>query len=137
MGLDLVCNNISIKMGSYSSVHRIRQHWIQAYIQVHKNEVQGIEMLEKTIEKEDIDYELFSKVSLDCGNFQALCYFVYHSDSDGIWTWQESAYILTLLNSIKNVLKTIEPENFYDDEKYYLEEILNESWKTESDITFC
>jgi hypothetical protein len=140
MGLDLVCGDISIKMGSYSNVHNIRAYWIKAEIiyQKQQGNYDIAKAMEDVIKKDKygykIDYEIFNLLPWDLGTEK----FVYHSDCDGIWTSDESKKILETLDKLRDIMLKIEEFKYYFcDGEFYLEKILKYSMKNNKIIYFC
>jgi len=141
MGLDLYCGGVYMKMGSYSTVQRVRVRWILAYASyLEKEKKQGggdtIQKLRSVVSSssEEIDYDRFCQIPLE---EEGLSRFVYHSDSDGSWTSEDASYIQETLNKIRDELRELEPFHFEEDGEYYLEELLEESVRTGGNISFC
>lgn len=144
MGLDLHCGELSgadsVRFGRYSYVHTVRLEWIVAFLKWLRSQrdtnKEIYEMLRNVVKDGKINYELFSKVKSDCRVFQGLKIFVDHSDCDGIWTSVDSEDILVTLDAIRDHLKPLNPEEFDNSEKYYLEDILRLSASSGQTIRF-
>lgn len=138
MGLDIYCDGSeieSVRVGSYSTVHIIRKDWIKAYLKSIKTDDNN---LEKTIAKEDIDYQLFETLDIKEKGFHGLYVFVNHSDCEGIWTHEEAGYILETLDLIRDHLKgNTCTWHFSQDGRYYLEDLFQYSVQNKEDIHFC
>lgn len=138
MGLDLFCeNHEGIKMGSYSMVHKVRLHWIKAFLEYLNSKNIECQSLNNVIQKENIDYEEFEKVKCNEPGFEGLFVFVNHSDCEGIWTPEEIKEIMITLNLIRSYLKDKTYEWHFQENEYYLEDLFGHCIETDEMITFC
>lgn len=140
MGLELICGKQSVHM-PYSYIQKIRRHWITAYCNWAQDhgypaDVPNREKLMECLNSENIDYDAFSEIKADCGVYQGLKRFVDHSDCDGEWSEYDSAFILTTLLQLNPYLAKIAPQDFDENGKYFLKEILHHSVLERSSIFF-
>lgn len=132
MSIIIRCVNQSIRIDTYSSVQ-----WIQAYINMlYRTDPSStlIYMLEITIQKNVLNYELFQEIITDNPTFMGLSFFVDHVN--GYWSSNTSREILKTLFIIKMDLKKISDIDF-DDDEYYIEDILAYSSIVGEKIIFC
>jgi hypothetical protein len=130
MGLDLICGDVSIKMGSYRRVHVERRMWIEAY-----NKWVGESLIpigsDGSIDIEALQvYEAESEIATSV--LDGLKRFVIHSDCEGYWSSYDAEAMLTTLDTIHQYFDKEED----DDEEYYLSEIFKHSVETNEDIQF-
>jgi hypothetical protein len=140
MGLDLVCGDIIIKMGSYSSVQEQRALLLKGYIMwLHD---QGIHETAKTIGKcvkkrkdgFEIDYKNLDMELLMPG----MKAFIFHSDCEGEWSVQDAKDILESLEELRPFFQKIQGFDYYCiDDRYHLEDILEKSVQSYRSIQFC
>lgn len=159
MGLLLFCGNMSIKMGSYSSVHIQRVGLIKAYILYLKETIPSSSNAMDNALQAVANRRLASKLgtilvqggycpSLDTTRLRALkadmhggiFSFVYHSDCDGSWNPAAAASIQRALHLLRPYLKRVEELRGYLDKKsgeFYWEEILHQSTRYMIPIFFA
>lgn len=122
MGLDLFCNSYDIKMGSYTTVHKIRKYWIVAYIKYLESTNGPIVLLyelKQVINDDEINYDKFTRISSDHEGFEGLKDFVDHSDCEGEWSYQEVESILETLELIRQYLKVESSSWDFDGDLYF------------------
>lgn len=139
MGLLLLCGEVAVKMGSYSSVHTERRRWIEAYNKwLGTLEDKESELTLTTADGDslsELDYHIVE--TLDTVNIEVipvlegLQRFVVHSDCEGRWSTYDAQSILDTLDSLKRFLCD------EDEDEYYLEGILKYSVEHHADIIFC
>lgn len=143
MGLDLFCNGISVRVGSYSYVHLLRTEWIKATIEYIKDKKLSNDLLDELnswlLENQHINInyqnisEKPSKLMTKYG-LQGLHYFVSHSDCDGHFNSRQSTQILKTLELIYKYLDN--PDDNENVQDYYLYEILKYSADNKARINF-
>jgi len=142
MGLSIVCGDITVKVGNYSTVHEQRTGWIRAEAKRHESvgRTHESQTILKTIEDDNINYNnlvyLNSNFLLD-GTKE----FIYHSDCSGYWTPRHSQLMLDAIDRLRPFL--IETKEcgspLYMNSlthQYYLENILRESVEKNENIFF-
>jgi hypothetical protein len=141
MGLDLYCNGISVHVGSYSYVHKLRTDWIKASIEYIKDKKISNDLLDELnswlLDNEHINYQNISEKPsklLTKYGLQGLYYFVSHSDCGGHFNSRQSTQILKTLELIYNYLD--DPDDNENVQDYYLYEILKYSADNKARIDF-
>ena len=145
MGLDLVCDDMHTRVGSYSTVQEIRKYLLLTV----KNYIMKTKDI-YNFQKEDLikefnrilpdldsninykDYEILS-LKLKYFNLDGFDCFINHSDCQGfISSYQSYQFIKTL-----NIVKKYFDKNIYHyDNKFFLLDIFLKSSETEEDIYF-
>ena len=137
MGLDLVCGDKCARVGSYSTVQRLRAFFIMADADRvdTENPRTASRMRGVAGEGDRIDYKKFA--SMTCWS-AGVRVFVNHSDCDGSWTPDEASDILDAVSTLRPYLLKRCPQFFYEeDDEFYLEELLRHSTETHENILFC
>ena len=164
MGLDIVCNNISARVGSYSSVHVLRYNlliaikkYLENMIKNYKAEIPNgqefedeettnkmadliiaeplVEYLNELTENNQINYDAFNKEKNNHLGF---------FDLDGFMTFIEHSDCDGSYDDANDFIKTYDLVKDYVDENYknednsfYLDEVFNESAESGTNIYFC
>ncbi len=154
MGLDLCCGSVSVRVGSYSSVHRVRNYLIQSIINYLKatseNESNNnlydlvnisakkelLELLGKVIIDDEINYDNLEKIQMELSliNLNGFTCFINHSDYDGMIDSSDADDFIKTLDIVKDYMDT---SCYHEDNEFYLKEIFEESSKTGETIWFC
>lgn len=154
MGLDLCCGSVSIRVGSYSSVHRVRNYLIQSIINYLKATSENksnnnlcdlvdisakkelLELLDKVIVDDDINYDKLENVQMELSliNLNGFTCFINHSDCDGMIDSTDADDFIKTLNIVKDYM---DKSYYHEDDEFYLKEIFEESSNTGEDIWFC
>ena len=116
MGLDLDCNGINVRVGSYSTYHTLKsllidtaRWYLEAEIQCKKEEskeewdmayidMKNMQDLLKEMQGENVDFSYIND-SLELFNLQGLKHFIHHSDCDGRWDSSEAGEIYDFLKT--------------------------------------
>ena len=143
MGLDLICGNIHIKCGSYSSVQKIRYELLvglKYYLEYFFPEKDTLidYLCSLVIEKDKVQYH--KEDSKKNREFQELFLhgffpFIFHSDCDGYLSSYEAKQFLETWDIIEEYIDSSLLKE--KDRSFYLEEIFQKSMKTGEDIRFC
>ena len=140
MGLDLTCNDLDVKCGSYSRVHEVRylllcalKDYVKHCHSVNDDLINYLQSLVK--EKYEIEYEKYSEEyqkklnDLNIGGFTS---FIWHSDSDGYLSpYQANKFMQTW-----NIIKNFADEELKYGQEFYLDDIFTESIESGKDIIF-
>lgn len=141
MGLDLICGNIGIRVGSYRRVHIERKLWVEAYnnwvatlkedeeeapIPINSHDYKITEADMEALESHTANTEVAVEI------LDGLKRFVIHSDCEGYWSPYDAEAMLTTLDTIKQHF-----DDDDDDDEYYLTEIFKHSIDTNENIQFC
>ena len=144
MGLDLSCLDMTIKMGSYTSVHTQRIGFLKAEAKRFRSlgmTAEADRILRSIRAQGGIDYDAVHK-NLRPILHPGLYAFVHHSDYDGVWTSDESSQILDAMAQLESFLPHItELRPYLTKNKkrrtvYHLEPILRLSRSTGEDVHF-
>lgn len=138
MGLDLECGNISIRVGSYSTVHDVRKYLLETIINYIKfsNNFEDIikeillDEISNVFSNNKIDYEKFDYKKLDGFN----C-FINHSDCSGMIESTKAKKFIDLCDKLNNYFD--KNNIYYRNNKLYLYDIFKYSSQTGDDIYFC
>jgi hypothetical protein len=143
MGLDLICDDMHIHVGSYHTIHSMRIDWINAYIAFMREKDQNTVsftnidiQLSNIIRNQMIDYYNLKKINFENLIFNGLMTFVNHSDCDGTFSSQECCNILITLTIIKPYLKQ-QNESKFNNDIYFIEPIIIHSIIHNKKIDFC
>lgn len=137
MGLEIYCGDISMKVGSYSEVHRQRVGWLKA--EAMRLDEQG------EYDQAQLVYECFRNHEIFYGKLKQIrkivlpgsWAFVHHSDCEGTWESHEAQQILEAIETMRNYLqRTRECSVRFHDNQYYLERVLRCSAYTGQTIEF-
>lgn len=142
MGLDVSCNGLIAKCGSYSRVQRIRRLLLEGmkfYVEMeYPNESDAIDYILTLLgDGYEIAYEKFcfkkNKILANINGLDGFIPFIHHCDNAGFLSSQE----------VKKFMKTWELTKEYMDKelkdferKFYLEYIFLESIHSGEDVTF-
>ena len=142
MGLDLYCNGISEKCGSYSSVQKIRYLLLvglKFYLETeHGQEDDAIDYIISLLGiQNEILYRNFSEKSnsvLRKLNIYGFFPFIFHSDCDGSLSSYDAKQFMKTWNITKDYMEE-ELKDF--DGNFYLQSIFEESIDSCEEIRFC
>jgi hypothetical protein len=154
MGLDLCCGSVSIRVGSYTSVHRVRNFLIESLIRYLEITSEGkstdnvydlvdfnakkdlLSLLKRVIINGEIDYNYLSEITpeLSLLNLNGFTCFINHSDCDGMIDSFDASEFIKTLNIVENYMNK---EVYFEDNQFYLKNIFIESSETGDDIVFC
>lgn len=146
MGLDLFCDGVSERVGSYGYVHVQRWAWICAnrdydccYLDEQEKAVVEEKwnrcLLRQGTLSPVLDYEYIRK-TMKSDMLPGVFTFVYHSDADGYWSDSECQSMLEAIQKLRPFFKRIpQLKNEMDEnDEYYLEPIFRHSSKTGASI---
>lgn len=140
MGLDLTCNDLDVKCGSYERVQEVRYLLLCAVKDYVKNRHSDndnlINYLQSLLDKKmEINYEKYNEEyqkklnDLNIGGFTS---FIWHSDSDGYLSpYQANKFMQTW-----NIIKNFADEELKYGQDFYLDDIFTESIESGKDIIF-
>jgi len=140
MGLDLTCNDLDVKCGSYSRVQEVRYLLLCAlkdYVKnQHSDNVDLINYLQSLLDKKmEINYEKYNEEyqkklnDLNIGGFTS---FIWHSVSDGYLSpYQANKFMQTW-----NIIKNFADKELKYGQDFYLDDIFTESIDSGKDIIF-
>lgn len=142
MGLDLSCNGLSAKCGSYVRVQKIRRlllEGIKFYIEMeYPNENDAIDYICMLFgDKNQIVYENFcfekNQILARINGLDGFLPFIHHSDNSGSLSSQEAKKFMQTWEITKEYMND-ELKDF--ERKFYLEFIFLESIQSREDINF-
>ena len=139
MGLDLDCNGLSVRVGSYGSVRYVRHFLIDAikkYIEA-SNEFNNRDktVLLEGIEKCYTDNTEIGSLNLKDYGLNGFECFIHHSDCDGIIRPYDASDFVDLCDKLNDYFD--KTSHYFDDDKFYLYDIFKESANSGEDIIFC
>lgn len=142
MGLDLECGNISIRVGSYSTVHDVRKYLLETIINYIKfsNNFEDIikeillDEISNVFSNDKIDYEKFDGL-LMAYELDGFNCFINHSDYNGMIESIEAKKFIDLCDKLNNYFD--KNNIYYRNNKFYLYDIFKYSSQTGDDIYFC
>jgi len=142
MGLDLYCNGVSQKVGSYTNVQKIRylllagiKYYLEMEHDEHENEIHYImSLMGKRNQVLYNNYSHGKTMELGPLKVKGLFSFILHSDSDGTLCSYEAKEFLKSWNIVKDYMD--EELKDYDD-NFYLHSVFQESVDSDETITFC
>lgn len=153
MVLNLITENVSVHLGSYSNVHRLRANMVSAAIKYLKQfpkckgSLQMVNILEESLitnllnptGPKILDYKKFKEfINVMDDEMYGLYLWVIHSNCDGVFYPEESERILVTLKSIYSFINDVYFEdNMIKLEKFYLYNIILDSVNNNNVITFC
>ena len=151
MGLDLYCGDFHTRVGSYSSVHFVRNYLIESLINYLKDESENnknldeitilayqdlINSLGNVLVDNEINYNKLEELEgelflLDLEGFNC---FIIHSDCEGSITFDQSE---RFIKTFQKVEKSMIKEMYHEDGKFYLYDIFKYSMDNCETIVFC
>lgn len=137
MGLDLVCDcgSRGARVGSYSTVHRVRVMFIRAEAMAQEDEELASKMRAVALTDEKVDYTAFQGISNWSDGTKA---FVNHSDCDGEWSYHEIRGILDAVKALRSFMMELCPNYFYEeDDEFYLEDFFRHCVERKECVLFC
>lgn len=138
MGLELVCDNLSIRVGSYGNVKNVKSFLIDAikkYIINSKNFFHDKDELLEKINQSYEDYTIYENLNLYNYELNGFECFINHSDCSGCISSYDAYNFIKLCNKLNDYF---EKNDFYfEDNKFFLYDIFYHSYETGEDIFFC
>lgn len=141
MGLDLICNEVGQKCGSYSGVQKIRHLLLcglKYYVETkHPEEDKLIDYLVSLVSiKNEVQYHKLSpefQGQLNKLKLDGFTEFIWHSDYDGILT----SYDVEKFMRTWNITKDYMDYELKDGDDFYLNSVFNECIESNENICFC
>ncbi len=138
MGLDLDCDGMSVRVGSYSHVHDVRRYLIDTiknYIEKSDDFLGDKEELLKDIDECYTNYHKIMNLQLYLYDLEGFECFIYHSDCSGSIDSSDAYNFVKLCDKLKDYF---DKDNFYyEGDNFYLYDIFKHSSETGEDIYFC
>jgi hypothetical protein len=138
MGLELVCDHINIRVGSYGNVKLVKSFLIDAIKKYITNSNiffhDKDELLEK-INQSYEDYTIYENLNLYEYQLKGFECFINHSDCDGYISSSDACYFVKLCNKLNDYFD--KNDLYFIDNKFYLYDIFYYSSQTGEDIFFC
>jgi hypothetical protein len=143
MGLDLYCNGVSQKVGSYQSVQRIRylllvgmKYFVEMMFPDKKSEIDYLTSLLGN--NENIRYEKYSVekcAAFRCLGIAGFFPFIFHSDHDGFLTSYEAGSFVDAWDLAEDYMDEQHLKDY--ERKFYLHSVFQESIDSDKNISFC
>lgn len=143
MGLDLICGDIHMKCGSYSSIQKIRhellvgvKYYLEYFFPEKEDLIDYLCSLLK--EKDRIQYHKEDRnKNRELGDLylDGFFPFIFHSDCDGSLSSYHAKQFLETWDIIEEYIES--PLLKEKDRTFYLNDIFQESIRSGEDIQFC
>lgn len=142
MGLDLCCNDVHQRCGSYSFFHRICYLLVcglKEYLETETtNNDDKIDYLcsllfsnKERVQYNNFDYDLHFK--FDIKGLGGFFPFIFHSDSNGTLSSGEAEQFMRTFDIVKDYIDS----ELKDNDEFYLQPVFSESIDSGNDIHFC
>lgn len=138
MGLDLECDNMEVRVGSYGSVQFVKTFLIDAiknYIENSKDFFDNKDELLEKINESYTDYSIFDYLNLSDYGLNGFECFINHSDCDGHIGSYDASKFVRLCDKLNDYFD--KNSHYFRNDKFFLYDIFVHSSKTGEDIFFC
>lgn len=138
MGLELVCDHINIRVGSYGNVKIVKSFLIDAIKKYITNSNIFFHDKDKLLEKINQSYEdytIYENLNLYDYQLNGFECFINHSDCSGYISSYDAWDFVNLCYKLNNYFDN--NDFYFIDNKFYLYDIFYYSSKTGQDIFFC